>query len=69
MIDVNTGRFVGNRQNGLEDTILRNNIEAAREVMRQLRLRDIGGIIVIDFIDMAIAREPRGGAERCCRRS
>ena len=49
-------RPVPARQNGLEDTITRNNIEAAREVMRQLRLRDIGGIIVIDFIDMAVAK-------------
>jgi ribonuclease G len=51
IIDVNTGRFVGKSR--LEDTILANNLEAAREVVRQLRLRDIGGIIVIDFIDMA----------------
>ena len=50
MIDVNSGG--SNRQNGLEDTALRTNTESAREVMRQLRLRDIGGIIVIDFIDM-----------------
>jgi len=49
-IDVNTGRYVGKRN--LEDTILRTNLEAADEVVRQLRLRDIGGIIVIDFIDM-----------------
>ena len=55
VIDVNTGRFVG-ASGRLEDTITRNNIEAAREVMRQLRLRDIGGIIVIDFIDMASAK-------------
>ncbi len=55
IIDVNTGRFVGS-SGRLEDTITRNNIEAAREVMRQLRLRDIGGIIVIDFIDMASAK-------------
>ena len=55
VIDVNTGRFVGSSSR-LEDTITKNNIEAAREVMRQLRLRDIGGIIVIDFIDMAVAR-------------
>jgi len=55
VIDVNTGRFVGS-SGRLEDTITRNNIEAAREVMRQLRLRDIGGIIVIDFIDMASAK-------------
>ncbi|MGH3032249.1 MAG: Rne/Rng family ribonuclease, partial [Gaiellaceae bacterium] len=57
VIDVNTGRFVGGRgkQSGarLEDTITKNNLEAVREVVRQLRLRDIGGIIVIDFIDMA----------------
>lgn len=51
VIDVNTGRYVGGRF--LEDTILRTNMEACREVVRQLRLRDIGGIIVIDFIDMA----------------
>jgi len=49
-IDVNTGKFVGKRS--LEDTIVRTNLEAATEVVRQLRLRDIGGIIVIDFIDM-----------------
>ena len=58
VIDVNTGRFVGSRskRNGpgrLEDTITKNNLEAVKEVVRQLRLRDIGGIIVIDFIDMA----------------
>ncbi|TLM99371.1 MAG: ribonuclease E, partial [Actinobacteria bacterium] len=49
-IDVNTGKFVGKRS--LEDTILRTNLEAAEEAVRQLRLRDMGGIIVIDFIDM-----------------
>ncbi|MBE0475536.1 MAG: Rne/Rng family ribonuclease [Coriobacteriia bacterium] len=49
-IDVNTGRFVGRKN--LEDTVLRTNLEAADEAVRQLRLRDIGGIIVIDFIDM-----------------
>ena len=49
-IDVNSGRFVGRKN--LEDTIVRINLEAAEEVARQLRLRDIGGIIVIDFIDM-----------------
>jgi ribonuclease G len=48
-IDVNTGRFVGRDQ--LEDTILRTNLEAAKEIARQLRLRNIGGLIVIDFID------------------
>jgi ribonuclease G len=54
VIDVNTGRFTGGRH--LEETIFKTNMEAAREVVRQLRLRDIGGIIVIDFIDMAHAR-------------
>ncbi len=49
-IDVNTGRFVGKRNQ--EDTISKTNLEAAREISRQLRLRDIGGIIVLDFIDM-----------------
>ena len=58
VIDVNTGRFVGSRgsSTSLEDTITQNNLEASREIVRQLRLRDIGGIIVIDFIDMANAR-------------
>jgi ribonuclease G len=49
-IDVNTGRFVGSID--LKDTVLRTNLEAAREIARQLRLRDIGGIIIVDFIDM-----------------
>ncbi|HET6350829.1 MAG TPA: Rne/Rng family ribonuclease [Coriobacteriia bacterium] len=49
-IDVNTGKFVGRKN--LEETILRTNLEAADEVVRQLRLRDIGGIIIVDFIDM-----------------
>ena len=57
VIDVNTGRFVGSRSKTssqrLEDTVVKNNLEAVKEVVRQLRLRDIGGIIVIDFIDMA----------------
>jgi ribonuclease G len=54
VIDVNSGSFVGRgKQARLEDTITRTNLEAADEVVRQLRLRDIGGIIVIDFIDMA----------------
>jgi ribonuclease G len=50
-IDVNTGKFVG-RSNRLEDTIVKTNLEAAREIVRQIRLRDLGGIIVLDFIDM-----------------
>ncbi len=49
-IDVNTGRYVGKKT--LEETILKTNIEAAREIVRQIRLRDLGGIIVVDFIDM-----------------
>ena len=53
VIDVNTGKFVGAGGN-LEETVTKNNIEAAEEIVRQLRLRDIGGIIVIDFIDMVL---------------
>ena len=51
-IDVNTGKYVGSR--GLEDTILKTNLEAVEEIVRQVRLRDLAGIIVIDFIDMSI---------------
>jgi ribonuclease E len=53
VIDVNTGKNVG--ISNLEETVFRNNLEAAEEIARQLRLRDIGGIIVIDFIDMEIS--------------
>ena len=53
VIDVNTGKFIGQGGN-LEETVTRNNLEAAEEIVRQLRLRDIGGIIVIDFIDMVL---------------
>lgn len=52
VIDVNTGKFVG--KDNLEETVLRNNIEAAVEIAKQLRLRDMGGIIVIDFVDMIV---------------
>lgn len=52
VVDVNTGRFIG--KTNLEDTILKTNLEAAEEVVQQLKLRNIGGLIVIDFIDMAI---------------
>jgi ribonuclease G len=55
VIDINTGSFTGRGKGRLEDTITKVNVEAADEVVRQLRLRDIGGIIVIDFIDMARA--------------
>ncbi len=51
-IDVNTGRYVGKRTGGLEDTIVKTNLEAVSEIVRQIRLRDLGGIIVLDFIDM-----------------
>ena len=78
-IDVNTGRFVGKKN--LEDTILKTNLEAVREIVRQIRLRDLGGIIVVDFIDMeerksrqqgawrVLEQELRGTARRrrCCR--
>jgi len=57
-IDVNTGRYTGKKDP--ESTILKTNVEAAREVARQLRLRDIGGIIVVDFIDM----ESRGNRDK-----
>src|SRR5688572_18079195 len=53
VIDVNTGKYTGAGSN-LEETVTRNNLEAAEEIVRQLRLRDIGGIIVIDFIDMVL---------------
>jgi ribonuclease G len=70
VIDVNTGRFVGSRSRSsgarLEDTITKNNLEAVKEVVRQLRLRDIGGIIVIDFIDMANPKN-RGTVEEALR--
>src|SRR4029079_18678045 len=70
VIDVNTGRFVGSRSKTstqrLEDTVTKNNLEAVKEVVRQLRLRDIGGIIVIDFIDMANPRN-RGAVEDALR--
>ncbi len=56
VIDVNTGSFTGRGKGRLEDTITKVNVEAAEEVVRQMRLRDIGGIIVIDFIDMAKAK-------------
>ncbi|NDF10857.1 MAG: ribonuclease E/G, partial [Actinobacteria bacterium] len=53
VIDVNTGKFIGKGGN-LEETVTKNNLEAAEEIARQLRLRDLGGIVVIDFIDMVL---------------
>ena len=53
VVDVNTGKFTGSGGN-LEQTVTKNNLEAAEEIVRQLRLRDIGGIVVIDFIDMVL---------------
>ncbi|WP_317232272.1 Rne/Rng family ribonuclease, partial [Clavibacter capsici] len=53
VVDVNTGKFVGSGGN-LEETVTKNNLEAAEEIVRQMRLRDIGGIIVVDFIDMVL---------------
>ena len=68
-IDVNTGRYVGKKTGRLEDTIVKTNLEAASEIVRQLRLRDLGGIIVLDFIDMEERKNrqkvfagPRAGA-------
>ncbi|TVP73011.1 MAG: hypothetical protein EA340_02840 [Nitriliruptor sp.] len=54
VIDVNTGRFTGGKDTNLEEIVLRTNLEAADEIVRQLRLRDMGGIIIIDFIDMLL---------------
>src|SRR6202041_2455593 len=53
VVDVNTGKFTGSGGN-LEQTVTKNNLEAAEEIVRQLRLRDVGGIVVIDFIDMVL---------------
>jgi len=66
VIDVNTGKNVG--KTNLEETVYRNNLEAAEEVARQLRLRDIGGIIVIDFIDMEIRENRDKVGSRCAWR-
>ncbi len=54
VVDVNTGKFTGKGGSNLEETVTKNNVEAAEEIVRQLRLRDIGGIIVVDFIDMVL---------------
>jgi Ribonuclease G/E len=54
VIDVNTGKFTGNGDTNLEEVVLKTNLEAADEIVRQLRLRDMGGIIIIDFIDMLL---------------
>jgi ribonuclease E len=54
VIDVNTGKFTGGADTNLEEVVLKTNLEAAEEIVRQLRLRDMGGIIVIDFIDMLL---------------
>ncbi|NEW29073.1 translation initiation factor IF-2 N-terminal domain-containing protein [Nocardia cyriacigeorgica] len=54
VIDVNTGKFTGSGNSNLEETVTRNNLEAAEEIVRQMRLRDIGGMIVVDFIDMVL---------------
>ena len=65
-IDVNTGRYVGKRN--LEETILKTNLEAVKEIACQLRLRNIGGIIIIDFIDMEKESNRRRSATRSRRR-
>jgi ribonuclease E len=66
VVDVNTGRFVGSTN--LEETVLQNNLESAEEIARQLRLRDIGGIIVIDFVDMEV-RDNRDQVVRTLKES
>ncbi len=65
VVDVNTGRYIGRRN--LADTILKTNLEAAEEIARQVRLRDIGGIIIIDFIDMSIEDHRRKVIDRLNR--
>ncbi len=62
-IDVNTGKFTGKKH--LEDTVFKTNMEAAEEVARQVRVRDMGGIIVIDFIDMELVKNRRKLLQRC----
>ncbi len=62
-IDVNTGKFTGKRR--LEDTVFRTNIDAAEEIARQMRLRDLGGIIVVDFIDMELESNKRKLLKKC----
>jgi len=62
VVDVNTGKFIGSGGN-LEETVTKNNLEAAEELVRQLRLRDIGGIVVVDFIDMIQESKPGNGAK------
>ncbi|WP_280507483.1 translation initiation factor IF-2 N-terminal domain-containing protein [Nocardia flavorosea] len=54
VVDVNTGKFTGSGGGNLEETVTRNNLEAAEEIVRQMRLRDIGGMVVVDFIDMVL---------------
>ncbi len=66
-IDVNTGAFVGHRT--LEETIYKTNLEAAQSIARQLRLRNLGGIIIIDFIDMGSEEHKRRSCSRWKRRS
>ena len=61
-IDVNTGGFVGSRN--FDDTVFKTNLEAAQAIARQLRLRNLGGIIIVDFIDMDTRGAPRRGARR-----
>ena len=62
-IDVNTGRFVGKGSKDMEETILKTNLEAVDEIAYQLRFRNIGGLIILDLIDMEQALEPREGAQ------
>ena len=63
-IDVNTGRYVGKGSKDLEETMLKTNLEAVEEIAYQLRFRNIGGLIILDLIDMETARQPREGLAR-----
>ena len=66
-IDVNTGKYVGKKN--LEETVFKTNLEAAKEIVRQIRLRDLGGIIVLDFIDMEDPANRDGSSKRWRARS
>ena len=66
-IDINTGKYVGKTQR-LEDTIVKTNVDAVKEIVRQVRLRDLGGIIVIDFIDMDERKNRQKVSKRWRRR-
>ena len=65
---MNTGRFTGGKSRNLEETILKTNMEAVREIVHQIRLRNIGGLIILDLIDMELSAN-RGAAMKRCTKS